>query len=78
MITFIFSYSRPHFFDSEERKSSNPHRKSGTHDKGGIKGAESIREKFHKCNHEKILPHSLLNINVTEINRIVTKNAKKS
>ena len=71
---FVRILSRPHFYDSDERRSENPHRKSGTHDAKGRRGAESIREKHHKCNHEKIYTHTVLNIKDEEIEKIVKKN----
>ena len=75
ILILYFLCFRPHFFDSKSRATSNPHRKAGSHDRGGRRGAESFREQFHKCNHEKIKPHIILNVKDEGIMEVIPKNA---
>ena len=47
--------------------------KSGTTDETGVRGAESVREKYYKFNHEKAMPHELKNIKKEDIRKITHK-----
>ena len=70
---------RPHRFDTTEKKpylDYQPKRKAGTSDVKGCRGAESVRERWFKVNHEKILPDRLLNIKKEEIDKVINKHKK--